>query len=74
MRTPMTSITGYTDLLLGESVGMIGEMQRKFLQRIKDNIERMGSMLNDLIGVTAIDAGHGNPAGGNMAEIIEGLD
>ncbi len=57
LRTPMTSITGYTDLLLGESVGIIGEMQRKFLQRIKANIERMGSMLNDLIGVTAIDSG-----------------
>jgi len=57
LRTPMTSIVGYTDLLLGESVGLIGDMQRKFLQRIKANIERMGSLLNDLISVTAIDAG-----------------
>lgn len=57
LRTPMTSITGYTDLLLGESVGIISEMQRKFLQRIKANIERMAAMLNDLIGVTAIDSG-----------------
>lgn len=57
LRTPMTSIKGYTDLLLGESVGSIADMQRKFLQRIKANIERMGSMLNDLIGVSVIDAG-----------------
>ena len=73
LRTPMTSITGYTDLLLGESVGIIGEMQRKFLQRIKANIERMGSMLNDLIGVTAIDAGQLEirPTVMDMAEIIE---
>ncbi len=73
LRTPMTSITGYTDLLLGESVGMIGEMQRKFLQRIKANIERMGSMLNDLIGVTAIDAGQLEirPTVVDMAEVIE---
>jgi signal transduction histidine kinase len=69
----MTSITGYTDLLLGESVGMIGEMQRKFLQRIKANIERMGSMLSDLIGVTAIDAGQLEIRPGivDMAEVIE---
>jgi signal transduction histidine kinase len=53
----MTSITGYTDLLLGESVGALADMQRKFLQRIKANTERMGGMLNDLIGVSAIDAG-----------------
>jgi signal transduction histidine kinase/GAF domain-containing protein len=73
LRTPMTSITGYTDLLLGESVGIIGEMQRKFLQRIKANIERMGSMLNDLIGVTAIDAGQLEirPTMVDMAEVIE---
>lgn len=73
LRTPMTSITGYTDLLLGESVGFIGDMQRKFLQRIKANIERMGSMLNDLIGVTAIDAGQLEirPAVLHMAEVIE---
>lgn len=73
LRTPMTSITGYTDLLLGESVGMIGEMQRKFLQRIKANIERMGSMLSDLIGVTAIDAGQLEIRPGivDMAEVIE---
>ena len=57
LRTPMTSIIGYTDLLLGESVGLISGMQRKFLQRIKANIERMTSLLNDLISVTVIDAG-----------------
>ena len=57
LRTPMTSITGYTDLLLGESVGALADMQRKFLQRIKANTERMASMFNDLIGVSAIDAG-----------------
>lgn len=73
LRTPMTSITGYTDLLVGESVGTLGEMQRKFMQRIKANIERMNVMLNDLIGVTAIDAGQLElrPTMVNMAEVIE---
>lgn len=73
LRTPMTSITGYTDLLVGESVGVLGEMQRKFLQRIKANIERMNTMLNDLIGVTAIDAGQLEirPSVVDMAEVIE---
>lgn len=73
LRTPMTSITGYTDLLLGESVGALADMQRKFLQRIKANTERMATMLNDLIGVSAIDAGQLKlqiePL--DMAEVIE---
>jgi signal transduction histidine kinase len=55
LRTPMTSIVGYTDLLLGESVGILGEMQRKFLQRVKANIERLSSLINDLIEITALD-------------------
>jgi two-component system sensor histidine kinase ResE len=57
LRTPMTSILGYTELLMSESVGKLEGMQRKFLQRVQANIERMGAMLNDLIGVTAIDSG-----------------
>ena len=73
LRTPMTSITGYIDLLLGESVGMIADMQRKFLQRVKANIERMDLMLRDLIGITAIDAGQLDikPIPVDMAEVIE---
>jgi signal transduction histidine kinase len=57
LRTPMSSITGYTDLLLGESVGIIGALQRKFLQRVKANTERMGTLLDDLIRVTTLDTG-----------------
>lgn len=55
LRTPMTSINGYTDLLLGETVGIIGETQRQFLQRVKANIERMGALLDDLVKVVAVD-------------------
>jgi signal transduction histidine kinase len=58
LRTPMTSILGYTDLLMNESVGALEGIQRKFLQRVQANIERMEAMLNDLIGVTAIDSGN----------------
>ena len=57
LRTPMTSITGYVDLLLGESAGILGEMQRKFLQRVSANISRLTAMLNDLIRITEIDSG-----------------
>ncbi len=57
LRTPMTSIEGYTDLLLGESVGILGAMQRQFLQRVKANIARMDGMLSDLVQITTIDTG-----------------
>jgi len=57
LRTPMTSIAGYTDLLLGESVGILGAMQRQFLQRVKANVARMEGMLTDLVQITSIDTG-----------------
>jgi signal transduction histidine kinase len=56
LRTPMTSITSYTELLLGESVGILGEMQRQFLQRINANIERMSGLMEDIARVISIDA------------------
>ena len=73
LRTPMTSITGYTDLLLGEAVGILGETQRQFLQRVNANIERMGRLLNDLINVTAIDTGQISlsPEPVNIVGVIE---
>ena len=48
---------GYTDLLLRESVGILGALQRKFLQRVKANTERLGILLDDLIRITALDMG-----------------
>ena len=61
LRTPMTSITGYVDLLLGESAGILGEMQRKFLQRVSTNVTRLYSMLEDLVHVTELDTGRFRP-------------
>jgi signal transduction histidine kinase len=57
LRQPMSSIVGYSDLLLGESVGILGALQRKFLERIMASCERMEALLDDLIRVTALDSG-----------------
>ncbi|NJL55687.1 hypothetical protein HC928_11150, partial [bacterium] len=57
LRTPMTSIRGYVDLLLGESAGILGEMQRKFLQRIFTNSSRLETMVEDLVKMTSLDTG-----------------
>lgn len=57
LRQPMSSIIGYTDLLLGESVGILGALQRKFLERVKASVERMGGLADDLIQLTALQEG-----------------
>ncbi len=57
LRQPMSSVVGYTDLLLGESVGILGTLQRKFVERIKSSTERIGSLIDDLIQVTTLETG-----------------
>ncbi|MGZ6315838.1 MAG: ATP-binding protein [Anaerolineales bacterium] len=57
LRQPMSSIIGYTDLLLGESVGILGALQRKFVERIKASTERMGSLMNDMIQLNTLEVG-----------------
>ncbi len=73
LRTPMSSIAGYVDLLLGESVGILGALQRQFLQRVKANTDRLGTLLEDFIRVTAIDTGQLSlqPENVDMVEIID---
>ncbi|HMD88403.1 MAG TPA: ATP-binding protein [Anaerolineaceae bacterium] len=54
LRQPLASILGYTDLLLSESAGILGALQRKFLERVKASTERFRSLLDDLVQVTSL--------------------
>ncbi len=49
LRQPISSIIGYTDLLMNESVGILGALQRKFLERIKASSDRIQVLLDDLL-------------------------
>jgi len=57
LRQPLSSIVGYTDLLLGESVGILGALQRKFVERIKASTERIHNLTDDMIQITTLEAG-----------------
>ncbi len=72
-RTPMTAITGYTDLLLGEQAGILTGMQHQFLERVKANVEQLNHLLNDLIQTSSPDSRpvELSPQPVNLIEIIE---
>jgi len=57
LRQPMSSIVGYTDLLMGDSVGNLGPLQKKFIERIQASTERVGGLVEDLIQVTNLETG-----------------
>jgi signal transduction histidine kinase len=73
IRQPMSSILGYTDLLLGESVGELVGLQRKFLEKIKSSNEKMRSLLDDLIHISTFEANKFeiSRANINLSEIID---
>lgn len=55
LRQPLSSVMGYTDLLLGESVGLLGALQRKFLERVRSSTERMNTLIDNLIRIAELD-------------------
>lgn len=59
LRQPMSSIIGYADLLLSEQSGILGALQRKFIERVRVSTERIGSLIDDLIQITTLEAGLG---------------
>jgi len=49
LRQPISSVMGYTDFLLAETVGFLGSQQRKLLERVKVATERMAKLSDDLL-------------------------
>jgi signal transduction histidine kinase len=49
LRTPLTSLNGYSDLLLGESMGILGTKQMSLMRRVKANIAHMSALLEQII-------------------------
>src|SRR5450759_1143564 len=57
LRTPMTSIKGYVDLILDGDAGEVNEIQREFLQIVKENSDRLVELINDMLDVSRIESG-----------------
>ncbi|GAB4178125.1 MAG: hypothetical protein Fur005_40290 [Roseiflexaceae bacterium] len=57
LRTPLTSIRGYTDMLIHEVVGQLNPEQSRILSRISGSARFMHRLVNDLIDLSQIDRG-----------------
>jgi len=57
LRIPLTSIKGYTDLILQQAVGEVNEQQENFLQVIRNNVARMSALISDLSDISRIERG-----------------
>ena len=51
LQPQMASISDYTELLLAESIGILGAAQRQVLQMLADDIGQLVGMINDVHGL-----------------------
>lgn len=73
LKTPMTSIRGYSDLLAQGAVGPINEVQANFLSTIRSNVNRMATLVSDLADISRIEAGrmHLEFSAVNLADTVQ---
>ncbi len=57
LRTPLTSVKGYIDMVLQGDVGEINAMQRQLLGEAFNSSERMVHLINDFLNVSRLQTG-----------------
>lgn len=57
LRTPLNSIIGFSDLMIGGSVGAVADMQKKFLGNISTSGKHLLSLINNVLDLSKIEAG-----------------
>ena len=57
LRTPMTSIRGYTDMLNNAGMGALNDMQKQFTDTIRTNAKRMEGLMVDVSDMNKLRAG-----------------
>ncbi|MEP6895421.1 MAG: ATP-binding protein [Chloroflexota bacterium] len=55
LRSPLTSVIGYTELV--ERAGSLNDSQHEFLKRIQESVQHITSLINDLLELGSIEAG-----------------
>jgi len=55
LKLPMTSIKGYSDLILSGATGPLNEHQTSFLTTIRNNVNRMAALVSDLADISRIE-------------------
>jgi signal transduction histidine kinase/PAS domain-containing protein len=57
VRTPLTSLKGFAEILTQEYFGKLNNRQKEYCQGILDSSERLASVMNNILDMASIEAG-----------------
>jgi signal transduction histidine kinase len=57
LRTPITSVIGYAELLGGGDAGTLEPIQKGMVEKVQRNAERLLGLIEDVLAVSRMDAG-----------------
>lgn len=57
LRTPLASIKTAIDIVMSGTPGKINEDQKNFLEKAKNNVDRLNRLINDILDLTKLESG-----------------
>ena len=57
LRSPLTSIKGYIDLLISGDLGAVAEEHHKYLEIVLNNANRLATLIDDMLDLSRIESG-----------------
>jgi PAS domain S-box-containing protein len=75
LRTPLSAINWFTEMLLNEDPGPINEQQRKYLEEVAFGSQRMVDLVNALLNVSRLELGTFavEPEPTDLGELLKGV-
>ncbi len=75
LRTPLSAINWYSEMMLGEEVGTLNDKQKEYLKNLYDANRRMVDLVNSLLNVSRIDLGTFSvePEPTDLAKLVESV-
>ncbi len=73
LKTPLSAIKGYLEVLLLGDLGKLNEGQKEYVGDVLENTNQMIELVKDILDVTKIEAGRMefNPKPTNLTEVVE---
>ena len=69
LRTPLTSISGFAEMLHGGFAGALSPEAETYVQAILDSVERLGLLIDDVLDLTRADEGDGERTDVDLAAV-----